>query len=440
MMPDNQIKLAGRVFDYYRANGAKKMLRRAAQRIAQGQAGDEPAPIGCSLPPEAAALPIRRVENTASRRRLTLVIPSVERQHLFAGSWTALKVFWEAARAHDFRARIVCNNTPYNPEALQSLDFISPAELAGIESWARPGGGYCEVEDDEIFIATAWWTAYALRRLELTHEVFYLVQDFEPSFYPWSHQYLLALETYKLNYSKIINTSILYDFFRDRGHLHGSEAVFFEPAINTELYRPGESRDYAATGKATLLIYGRPSVPRNLFDVACMSLQHFFRVNPTYREKIGRIISVGEKHADFSVDGYEVVSRGKMSLEEWAALARSSDVGISLMSSPHPSYIPLEMAASGMVVVSNNMFNKDLSRVNGNFVTSAPGVEEIADCIRRALDKLEDQDEIDANARLFVSDGRGDWSSNLKHVTEFIAGNKILEEETSKDGCHVADG
>lgn len=416
--------LSKRALGYYQANGARKLLGRTVEKLTGRGAASQLPPFTCSIPPEAKGLPFRRVENETGRRRLTLVIPSVERQHLFAGSWTALKVFWEAVKAHDFRARIVCSDRPYNAEALHSLDFISPAELAGIESWEKQGGTYCEVEDDEIFICTAWWTAYALKRLELTHKVFYLVQDFEPSFYPWSQKYVLARETYGFKYSKIINTSILYDFMKERGGLDGGDAIYFEPGINTDMYFPGESRNYASSGKAVILIYGRPSVPRNLFDVACLSLRQFFRTYPTYREKVERIISVGEKHAAFNVDGFDVTSRGKMTLEEWAGLARTSDVGISLMSSPHPSYIPLEMAASGMVVVSNNMFNKDLSKLNGNFATSEPQVEDLAGCLKRALDMLERQDEITANARLFVAGGQRDWGNNLRGVTEFIGGSR----------------
>lgn len=35
--------------------------------------------------------------------------------------------------------------------------------------------------------------------------------------------------------------------------------------------------------------------------------------------------------------------------------------GISLMSSPHPSYPPLEMSVFGIKVITNNYSNKDLS-------------------------------------------------------------------------------
>ena len=43
--------------------------------------------------------------------------------------------------------------------------------------------------------------------------------------------------------------------------------------------------------------------------------------------------------------------------------------GISLMSSPHPSYPPLEMSEFGVKVITNNYANKDLSDFNANIIS-----------------------------------------------------------------------
>lgn len=45
--------------------------------------------------------------------------------------------------------------------------------------------------------------------------------------------------------------------------------------------------------------------------------------------------------------------------------------GISLMSSPHPSYPPLEMSVFGIKVITNNYSNKDLSSFNSNITSVA---------------------------------------------------------------------
>lgn len=79
------------------------------------------------------------------------------------------------------------------------------------------------------------------------------------------------------------------------------------------------------------------------------------------------IISAGEQHADLNIgNGMIIKSRGKMSLEDYAAELKESAVGFSLMISPHPSYPPLEMAHFGMLVLTNSYENKNLSKLHGN--------------------------------------------------------------------------
>ncbi len=58
----------------------------------------------------------------------------------------------------------------------------------------------------DVGIATQWWTAYPLRDLPGCHEKVYLVQDFEPAFYPYSAEYLWAEETYRMNYRAVAYT------------------------------------------------------------------------------------------------------------------------------------------------------------------------------------------------------------------------------------------
>ena len=43
----------------------------------------------------------------------------------------------------------------------------------------------------------------------------------------------------------------------------------------------------------------------------------------------------------------------------------SSDVGLSLMYTPHPSLVPLEMAAAGLITVTNACMSKTASSFDG---------------------------------------------------------------------------
>jgi len=424
---------------FYREEGARNTIARSLHRLAGSvEIKQEAPPLSLDpagfFPPEAMPFPVRKVANTSGRKRLSLVLPTVNQEHLYAGAWTALKIFWKAGRKNDFRLRIISANSPFSTEGLEKLDFVGPGEIGKIESWQREGNVPCDVEDDEIFIVTAWWTAYVIRELENTNRIFYLVQDFEPGFYSWSYHYVLALESYKFKYAKIFNTPILYEFFKEQKLLSGEDEVYFEPGIDTKLFNPGDKAGqtadikagYKKTGKATILLYGRPAVTRNLFELAILSLDHFLNANPSYREKIQEIISVGEKHDSLVAGGFRIESRGKMSMTEWARMARESDIGISLMCSPHPSYPPLEMVASGMLVVTNRIYNKDLSTISDNFIAADMNIEDIAGAIKTAIDKLEDQESIRRNAETFISER--DWDQNLMETTEFISEKSSIQE------------
>ena len=59
---------------------------------------------------------------------------------------------------------------------------------------------------------------------------------------------------------------------------------------------------------------------------------------------------------------------------------RESDILLSLMLSPHPSYPPLEMAASGGLVVTTSFGNKSakaLASLSANIIAVPPTLEDI---------------------------------------------------------------
>ena len=46
----------------------------------------------------------------------------------------------------------------------------------------------------------------------------------------------------------------------------------------------------------------------------------------------------------------------------YAELLREHDVGLALMYTPHPSLVPIEMAAAGMLTVTNTLRDQDARR------------------------------------------------------------------------------
>ena len=77
-------------------------------------------------------------------------------------------------------------------------------------------------------------------------------------------------------------------------------------------------------------------------------------------------------------------------MEQYGELLLTSAAGLSLMSSPHPSYPPLEMAHFGLWTVTNDYTNKDLTKSHQNIISVdniAP--DTVADALAQACRNFE---------------------------------------------------
>lgn len=317
-----------------------------------------------------------------SERRINLLVPSINQEHLFGGISTALHFFDRLYGLEEKAARriITTDASPGNEDLNRFREYtiVSSEGDTDAESQIVPFNDRYNktipIGKEDVFIATSWWTAYFAQRIvqwqaetynQPPKKVIYFIQDFEPGFYSWSSQYSLALSTYlyKGEQIAVFNSSLLKEFFNNHGFKF-SEEYCFEPKLNASLKQhlvPFKER----SKKKKILIYGRPSVARNAFTVIIEALRNWVWIqqNPSEWE----IVSAGEQHNDIDVgNGVTIKSRGKMSLEDYANELKESAIGISLMISPHPSYPPLEMAHFGMLVLTNTYENKDLSTLHNN--------------------------------------------------------------------------
>jgi beta-1,2-rhamnosyltransferase WsaF-like protein len=184
----------------------------------------------------------------------------------------------------------------------------------------------------------------------------------------------------------VFNSSQLHTYFRAQGHAFEREYVF-EPRLSAAL-KPFIDAGPVAKDKR-ILVYGRPSIPRNCFPAIIQGLRAWTERYSQFAE--WSVTSAGSQHRPVPIGGgRELRSRGKLSLEDYGQMLRTTAVGISLMSSPHPSYPPLEMAHFGVRTLTNRYFCKDLSRAHDNIVSLpdiAPGA--IADALAAACAQFE---------------------------------------------------
>lgn len=308
------------------------------------------------------------------RPRFTLLIPTLKPQKIFGGVASALRLFNQvlAELPSEVDARIVSTSDNVDADCVRGMSGYTLIPL-GAENTELPrtivdaSGIRAEqlpIRSREAFLGTAWWTAYfgfeAREMQKLLYgaapPLYYFIQDHEPDFYGWSSRYALARSTYlrKEETKAIINSEELYNFFaQDYGF---DDACYVPYTVNEQL----RSNFRAVPKERIILVYARPSTPRNAFEILVDGLCLWQQANPTIARS-WRIVAVGENFEPWRaehVSNIEIV--GKLSLEDYADILCRAAVGVSLMISPHPSYPPLEMAEAGLITITNTYGQKKL--------------------------------------------------------------------------------
>ncbi len=335
------------------------------------------------------------VADHSKRPRLTFVIPHVLPEKAFGGMTTALDIYLELGKRTGAELRIVIDELHGGEDKsviekcartagveFQSIEIIQRAE-------PRPA---LAVRAGDVFMTFNCWTTLNIRGLlRAQAEAFqmkpnpflYPIQEYEPHFYPFSSTHMLARHAFDspLPCWGIFNSIELFDYFVAQGH-RVDRAFVFEPQLSKSL-RPYLQGDEPEKAKR-ILVYGRPTVERNCFPAVQKGLQMWAAKYPEFSD--WEVISAGMQHRPLNYAlGRYMRSVGKLSLEDYAELLRTTAAGLSLMASPHPSYPPLEMAHFGLLTITNKYANKNLTSSHQNIysvddiqpATIADGLAEI---------------------------------------------------------------
>lgn len=325
-------------------------------------------------------------ESKFKNKRINLLVPSINPEHVFGGISTALKFFEMLIEKSGYCSRIILTDAMPSRDALMKYKdkytYVKPSKDSDAEhqivAYSDRYMKSIPVSENDYFMFTAWWTAYCTQEeykvfTEKTgikpNRFIYFIQDYEPGFYPWSSRYLLADSTYRNEnqHLAVYNSVLLHDFFKENGYSFYKE-YDFEPVLNGGLKKILENNTGIVNKKKQILVYGRPSVERNAFSIVVSSLKKWVENQKDIDE--WEILSAGEYHLPVELGrGKELVSVGKLTIEQYAQTMLDTYAGISLMSSPHPSYPPLEMSAFGVKVITNNYSNKDLSLFSSNITS-----------------------------------------------------------------------
>jgi len=190
----------------------------------------------------------------------------------------------------------------------------------------------------------------------------YLVQEYEPAFYPGGARYEYAKSTYRDDGTVIpvFNSRPVTNYFRDCGLLF-SEQYEFEPMFHPQLLQ--WKADIGELAKERLiLVYGRPGFEQNGFDLIVEALRVW--AHSYTRADEWSLVSAGLPHADVLLRG-EIVLRsvGTLSLDQYALTLRRCWVGLSFAFNASTSYSAREMAEFGAWVVTNQFEYRKLSEL-----------------------------------------------------------------------------
>jgi hypothetical protein len=362
--------------------------------------------------------PLVTFPETAAPRRLTLVTDSINAGHLFGGVGTAVVLAALLARRLEVPLRVVTRSEPPEPRNFGTVLNAHGIRYDGNVEFLHSGQGRSvPMGPEDLLLTTSWWSTWAALRAVRPDRILYLLQEDERMFYPAGDEQLRCREVMDDTRIRfIINTAALRDHLIGDG-VRGvaANSVAFEPAFPEGIYhrerQPGRE-------KRRFFFYARPNNDRNLFirGVEAVTAAIEQGVLPaedwSYHfvgKDVPRILLPG---------GIQPEIAQNLPWASYAALIRSIDVGLSLMFTPHPSYPPLDLAASGAVVVTNRFGPKvSLDHYCRNILCAEPSVEALVAALGKAAILARDEAQREANYKA-ARIGR-DWDAAFAPVLDW---------------------
>ena len=355
----------------------------------------------------------------SGEKRISLITDSINQGSLFGGVGTALILATLLAARRGARLRVVTRTERANPNNLHAVLALYGVTLDKEVEFAfasiRSPQPAIDVFEDELFVTTSWWTTEATLASIAPPRIMYVLQEDERMFYPGGDDHLRCSQLLTRDGLAVaVNTQGLLDHLISSGLPQlATTALAFEPAFPSNVYyrrpKPG--------GRRRLMFYARPNHVRNLFYFGLDVLDNAVARGIVDTEK-WEILLVG---ANIPVvqfcDGTTPRRVEGLSWAQYAELAGTIDVGLCLMYTPHPSYPPLDLAASGAVVVTNRFANKhSLTNYCANILSADLDLESMLATLQQGMQLAENEPE--RGQRFEAHRLQPDWQTALAPVVE----------------------
>lgn len=264
-----------------------------------------------------------------------------------------------------------------------------------------------DYRESDALIATGWETTYPVFNTKTRAHKFYFVQDFEPYFYGVGSRYVLAENTYKMNFYGITAGPWLTKKVSE----YGMKADYFDFGADLDIYKPKQP----VSKKKKICFYARPVTERRAFEIGVITLEIFHKKHPDYE-----IDFFGWDVSNYKIP-FPYKNRAILNHDELAQLYQES-TSCLVMSLTNVSLLPLELIAAGCVPVMNEGDNNRMVLHDmDEYVDYAPvNPIELAEALCRTVER----EDIDSHAmRASESVSSLSWDKSYEKV------EKILKRE-----------
>ncbi|MES2999426.1 MAG: hypothetical protein V4787_01935 [Pseudomonadota bacterium] len=353
--------------------------------------------------------------------RVTIVTDSINKGSLYGGVGTAVILGCLLAQQRGATLRIVTRTERAKPSALAGVLAnygIEPGHEVEFAFAAFYDERYqIDMHEGELFLTTSWWTTAATMASVPRDHIVYLLQEDERMFYPHGDDHLRCSRVMQDAHLRFaINTHLLFDHLVASGLDNvARNGIAFEPAFPPQVFRP---RHAAVAGKRTLMFYARPHSVRNLFYFGLEVLDGAIARGMVDLQEWD-IVFVGKDIPKIRLDSgrYSPRRLENLSWAEYAEFASTVDLALCLMYTPHPSYPPFDLSASGAVVVTNRFANKqDLSGYCRNILCGDLDLEAMLATLAQGMALAADEARRTANFR--DRHMSTDWRASLAEVVQ----------------------
>lgn len=343
------------------------------------------------------------IVDSSAPRRINVLVPAFTISTISAGFFGVFNVALFIA-AQGYRVRLVLFDNFYYvesefKEALKKFpsmeNLFDKVEVEYIGSRTEA----LRVSPQDNCVATVWYSAYFAEKIaKFTggRPFLYLIQDFEAAFYPFNSQYCISRNSYDFDYHTLSSSSSLLEYLQVYKIIPDNRrSISFENACSSSIYPKDEFYSVKKGRKKRFVFYSRPAVNRNMFELAALALIDAYgkgAFDADEWEFYG--MGIGNTIVQLTPE-IEVKQLPRMPLAEYEAITKTFDLCLTLMSSPHPSLIPMDLAASGAIVVTNTFETKTVGYLEGissNIIAARPDLFALSAAIQEGVRRTSDVD------------------------------------------------